>query len=46
MNVHHMEVKKGITILEHSPAKVVNWFVAFPKGGIPYVEPSFAYAYP
>ena len=41
-----MQVKKGLTILDHGAAKVVDWEVAFPKGGLIYVEPAFACAYP
>ena len=46
MNVEHMQVKKGLTILDHGAAKVPDWELAFPKGGYAYVEPAFACAYP
>ena len=32
-------------ILDHSPAKVLNYFLGFPAGGFGYVEPAFASTY-
>jgi len=44
LNVHHLQEKKSLTIFDHGPAKVPNYKITFPKGGIDYVDPAFASA--
>jgi len=45
LNVHHIEEKKKLKIFDSSPAKVSDWFISFPQGGLKHVEPAFASAF-
>ena len=45
LNATHLAKKKKLTVLDSCAAKVPGWYLAFPKGGFPYVDPSFASAY-
>ena len=45
LNVQHIQEKKKLKIFDSSPAKVVDWQISFPKGGMPLVEPAFASAF-
>ena len=42
MNVEFVRHKKGYTVLDHAPAVVKGYRMAFATGGFECVEPSFA----
>lgn len=42
MSPTFLKDKKGIKVLEFYPCVLQDWRLAFPKRGIPFVEPSFA----
>ena len=45
LNVQHIEEKKKLKIFDSSAAKVSDWYISFPKGGMANVEPAFASAF-
>ena len=45
LNVHHIEDKKKLKILDHCACKVPGFKFAFPAGGIDYVDPAFSAAF-
>ncbi|KAK6180938.1 hypothetical protein SNE40_008900 [Patella caerulea] len=42
MDVHAVETKKQVKILDHTAAILKGWRLAFNLSGIPFVEPAFA----
>ena len=46
LNIHHLQEKKQLKVLDYGAAKVDDFYIAFPKGGFAHVEPAFASAWP
>eukprot|EP00755_Sulcionema_specki_P029773 Sspe_Gene.92870::Locus_65634_Transcript_1_1_Confidence_1.000_Length_1234::g.92870::m.92870 len=44
MDVHALEQRKRVKVLEHTPAVLKGWKMAFTLRGIPFVEPAYANA--
>ena len=45
LNAQHLAKKKRLNVLDSCAAKVPDWYLAFPRGGFPFVDPSFASAF-